>query len=77
CLQSSTELMRGSGERYDRSLCDSTPRVAGIFRGMLPAGDGSVDAAKTGTGGERQTPTLQVGTEGLNLQEAVVDRFAE
>ncbi len=76
-LQSSTELMRDSVELYDRSLSDSTQRMAGIFRGMLPAGDVSVDAAKTVTVGERQTPTLQFGTEVLNLQEAVVDRFAE
>ena len=76
-LQSSTELMRDSVELYDRSLSDSTQRMAGIFRGMLPAGDVSVDAAKTVTVGERQTPTLQFGTEVLNLQEATVDRFAE
>ncbi|WP_421570637.1 Cache 3/Cache 2 fusion domain-containing protein [Stenotrophomonas sp. PD6] len=76
-LQSSTELMRDSVELYDRSLSDSTERMAGIFRGMLPAGDVSVDTAKTVTVGERQTPTLRLGTEVLNLQDAAVDRFAE
>lgn len=76
-LQSSTDLMRDSVELYDRSLSDSTERMAGIFRAMLPSGEVSVDAANTVTVGERQTPTLRLGTEVLNLQEGAVDRFAE
>jgi methyl-accepting chemotaxis protein len=76
-LQSSTDLMRDSVELYDRSLSDSTERMAGIFRAMLPAGEVSVDAANTVTVGERQTPTLRLGTDVLNLQEGAVDRFAE
>ncbi|MGH8043597.1 MAG: Cache 3/Cache 2 fusion domain-containing protein, partial [Stenotrophomonas sp.] len=76
-LQSSTELMRDSVELYDRSLSDSTERMAGMFRAMLPAGDVSVDPAKTVAVGERQTPTLRLGSEVLNLQDAAVDRFAE
>ncbi len=55
-LQSSTDLMRDSVELYDRSLSESTERMAGTFRAMLPAGDISVDATKPVTVGERATP---------------------
>ncbi|WNH52738.1 Cache 3/Cache 2 fusion domain-containing protein [Stenotrophomonas oahuensis] len=76
-LQSSTDLMRDSVELYDRSLSESTERMAGTFRAMLPAGDITVDATKPVTVGERATPRLLMGTDTLNLQEGVVDRFAE
>ena len=76
-LQSSTDLMRDSVELYDRSLSESTARMAGTFRAMLPAGDISVDATQPVTVGERATPRLLMGTDTLNLQEGVVDRFAE
>ena len=76
-LQSSTDLMRDSVELYDRSLSDSAERMAGIFRGMLPAGEVSVDPANTLTVGERQTPTLRFGADVVNQQETAVDRFAE
>ncbi len=76
-LQSSTALMRDSVQLYDTSLSDSTQRMAGIFRAMLPVGAASVDATRTVAVGERQTPTLTLGTEVLNLQEGAVDRFAE
>ena len=76
-LQSSTDLMRDSVELYDRSLSESTERMAGTFRALLPAGDVSVNPARTVVVGERETPTLLMGTDTLNLQEGAVDRFAE
>lgn len=75
-LQSSTALMRDSVELYDRSLSDSTERMAGTFRALLPDGDASLDAAAPVTVGERQVPTLRLGTQAINLQESAVDRFA-
>ena len=76
-LQSSTALMRDSVQLYDSSLSESTERMAGIFRAMLPAGEASVDTAQTVAVGERQTPTLRFGSDVVNLQEGAVDRFAE
>ncbi|WP_313422221.1 Cache 3/Cache 2 fusion domain-containing protein [Stenotrophomonas rhizophila] len=75
-LQSSTALMRDSVELYDRSLSDSTERMAGTFRALLPDGEASLDAAAPVTVGERQVPTLRLGTQAINLQESAVDRFA-
>ena len=75
-LQSSTALMRDSVELYDRSLSDSTERMAGTFRAMLPEGDASLDQAHPVSVGERQVPTLRLGAQSINLQEAAVDRFA-
>ncbi len=76
-LQSATVLMRDSVQLYDRSLSDSTERMAGTFRAMLPAGDATLDPARTILIGERSTPTLRLGSDIVNLQEAAVDRFAE
>jgi len=76
-LQSSTELMRDSVALYDRSLSDSTERMAGMFRAMLPAVEVSVDPATRVAVGDRQAPTLRLGKQVLNLQEAAVDRFAD
>ncbi|MCS4233718.1 Cache 3/Cache 2 fusion domain-containing protein [Stenotrophomonas sp. BIGb0135] len=75
-LQSSTALMRDSVDLYDRSLSDSTERMAGTFRALLPEGDASVDTAHPMAVGERQVPTLRLGAQVINLQETAVDRFA-
>jgi len=75
-LQSSTALMRDSVALYDRSLSDSTERMAGTFRALLPDGEASLDAATPVTVGERKVPTLRLGGQVINLQETAVDRFA-
>ncbi|MFN4160778.1 MAG: Cache 3/Cache 2 fusion domain-containing protein [Stenotrophomonas sp.] len=75
-LQSSTALMRDSVALYDRSLSDSTERMAGTFRALLPDGEAILDAATPVTVGARQVPTLRLGSQVINLQEAAVDRFA-
>jgi methyl-accepting chemotaxis protein len=75
-LQSSTALMRDSVALYDRSLSDSTERMAGTFRALLPDGEAILDAATPVTAGARQVPTLRLGSQVINLQEAAVDRFA-
>ncbi|MEG2803215.1 Cache 3/Cache 2 fusion domain-containing protein [Stenotrophomonas sp.] len=75
-LQSSTALMRDSVELYDRSLSDSTERMAGTFRAMLPEGEARVEAAQPVQVGEREVPTLRLGNQAINLEADAVDRFA-
>ncbi|WP_256774696.1 MULTISPECIES: Cache 3/Cache 2 fusion domain-containing protein [unclassified Stenotrophomonas] len=75
-LQSSTALMRDSVALYDRSLSDSTERMAGTFRALLPDGEPILDAASPVSVGARQVPALRLGGQVINLQEAAVDRFA-
>jgi len=75
-LETSTALMRDSVQLYDRALRESTQRMAGTFRAMMPAGDAEVDTSKHVLIGERDTPVLSFGGTAINLQEDAVDRFA-
>jgi len=75
-LQASTALMRDSVQLYDRSLNDSTQRLAGAFTALLPAGEASLDDSRRVVVGERAVPALRIGGVTQNLDMTAVDRFA-
>ncbi|MBB5863007.1 Cache 3/Cache 2 fusion domain-containing protein [Xanthomonas sp. 3058] len=76
-LRSSTRLMQQSVAMYDVTLTEGTQRLGSVFDDMLPAGARELDTATTVTIGEQNTPSLRAGTQTLNLNFNVVDRFAQ
>ncbi|WP_313139764.1 Cache 3/Cache 2 fusion domain-containing protein [Stenotrophomonas sp.] len=76
-LDTSTVLMRDSVQLYDRSLGESTQRIAGTFRAMLPQGEALADATAPIDVAGRSAPSLRLGTQVIGPASTEVDRFAE
>jgi len=76
-LDTATVLMRDSVQLYDRSLSESTERIAGTFRAMLPQGEAQADGAATIDVAGRSAPTLRLGSQAIGPASTEVDRFAD
>ena len=76
-LDTATLLMRDSVQLYDRSLSESTERIAGTFRAMLPQGEAQADGTATIDVAGRSTPTLRLGSQAIGPASTEVDRFAD
>ncbi|HBS56862.1 MAG TPA: methyl-accepting chemotaxis protein [Stenotrophomonas sp.] len=76
-LDTATVLMRDSVQLYDRSLSESTERIAGTFRAMLPQGEAQADGAAPIDVAGRSTPLLRLGSQSIGPASTEVDRFAD
>jgi len=76
-LDTATVLMRDSVQLYDRSLSESTERIAGTFRAMLPQGEAQADGAAPIDVVGRSAPTLRLGSQSIGPTSTEVDRFAD
>ncbi|MFT3668542.1 MAG: Cache 3/Cache 2 fusion domain-containing protein [Pseudoxanthomonas sp.] len=76
-LDVTAQIMLESVALYDRTLTETTQRMAQSFRASLPVGDVSVDPAHTTLIGEANVPELRFGQQSVNLDFTAVDRFTD
>ncbi len=73
-LAAQAQAITDSMSSYHAALTDSAGKLAAIFRTVFP-GPFSVDASRTVTVGDKQTPLLMSGSTVVNLNTDIVDRF--
>lgn len=76
-LDVTAQIMLESVALYDRTLTETTQRMARSFRASLPAGDVSADPSHTTLIGDTDVPQLRFGRQSVNLDFTAVDRFTD